>query len=367
MAVLQAPGREYDRVLETGLRPFDISRDLRPVAELISIAFATELDDRGNAALREMRVMSHFGGFLGLVNRNTGDFNDLLSGFVWVDAGRVVGNVTVQRADRAGSRWQIANVAVAPSHRGRGISKRLMQAALDHIAAGRGQWAVLQVYARNEVARALYSSLGFELVGGTADLRAPRTPHMDTSGPLPKLTSFSPANWQPLYELVNHQLGAQKQWWRAVRRSDYQQTFEQAAGEWFRRGVGQERVYRRAIQNSPRFEAAVILTAQRWRGEHKIELWTRPEHYGVYDSSLLRWSLATLQDFPRWPITLSLSTDHAAAQELAEFYGFRSLRTLLTLRKRVAQDVSPDDGEFPGAVGGADRGSDPFRHASGTH
>ena len=65
MAVLQAPGREYDRVLETGLRPFDISRDLRAVAELISVAFATELDDRGTAALREMRIMSHFGGFLG--------------------------------------------------------------------------------------------------------------------------------------------------------------------------------------------------------------------------------------------------------------------------------------------------------------
>ena len=103
MAVLQAPGREYDRVLETGLRPFDISRDLRAVAELISVAFATELDDRGNAALREMRIMSHFGGFLGLMNRSGGEFNDMLSGFVWVDAGRVVGNVTVQRADRAGN------------------------------------------------------------------------------------------------------------------------------------------------------------------------------------------------------------------------------------------------------------------------
>ncbi len=29
----------------------------------------------------------------------------------------VVGNITVQRADKFGSRWQIANVAVAPSHR----------------------------------------------------------------------------------------------------------------------------------------------------------------------------------------------------------------------------------------------------------
>jgi hypothetical protein len=74
-------------------------------------------------------------------------------------------------------------------------------------------------------------------------------------------------------------------------------------------------------------------------------LWTRPEHYGNYDSALLRWSLATLQSYPRWPINISLSTDHTAALELVEFYGFRPLRTLLTMRKRV------DGQEAPGAPG----------------
>jgi ribosomal protein S18 acetylase RimI-like enzyme len=349
MAVLEAPGREYDRVLETGLRPFDISRDLRAVAELIAVAFATELDDRGNAALREMRIMSHFGGFLGLMNRSTGEFNDMLSGFVWVDAGRVVGNVTVQRADRAGSRWQIANVAVAPSYRGRGISKRLMEAAIDHIASCRGQWAVLQVYARNAVARSLYDSLGFELVGGIVDLRVPRTPHIDTTGTLPRLKTFSAGDWQPLYELANHQLGAQKQWWRAIRRGEFQQSLEQQTREWLRRAMGQEQVYRRAVQISPRFEAALILNAQRWRSEHRMQLWTRPEHYGIHDSALIRWALATLQDYPRWPIGISLSTGHTQALELVEFYGFRPLRTLLTMRKRVdgaaAPNSIPDDVE----------------------
>ena len=275
------------------------------------------------------------------MNRNGSEFNDMLSGFVWVDAGRVVGNVTVQRADRAGSRWQIANVAVAPSHRGRGISKLLMQAALDHVAACRGQWAVLQVYARNDVARGLYDSLGFELVGGTVDLRAPRTPHLDTSGTVPRLKTFGAGDWQPLYELANHQLGAQMQWWRAIRRGDFQPSFEDQAGEWLRRIIGQERVYRRAVQVSPRFEAALVLNAQRWHGEHRIQLWTRPEHYGNYDSALLRWSLATLQDYPRWPISISLSTDHAPALELVEFYGFRPLRTLLTMRRRVDGHETP--------------------------
>lgn len=335
MAVLQAPGREYDRTLETGLRPFDISRDLRPVAELIALAFSAELDDRGNAALREMRLMSHFSSFLGLVNSNSGELNDLLNGFVWVESGRVVGNVTVQRADRIGSRWQIANVAVAPSHRGRGISRRLMEAALDHAVAGGGQWVVLQVYARNEVARRLYDSLGFELVGGTVESRVSHTPHIDHIGPLPRVAAFAADDWRPLYELANYQLGGQLQWWRALRREDFQQSLDRQFGEWFRRLLGQEQVFRRAVQVSRRFEAAVVVNAQRWRGEHTLRLWARPEHFGTHDLALIRWSLGILQEFPRWPINISLSTDHTSAQELIEFYGFRPLRTLLTLRKRV--------------------------------
>ena len=338
MAVLEVPGREYDRILETGLRPFDISRDLRPVAELIAVAFAAELDDRGNAALREMRLMSHFGGFLGLMNRNTGEFNDMLNGFVWVDAGRVVGNVTVQRADRAGSRWQIANVAVAPSHRGRGISRRLMQAALEHAAECNGQWAVLQVYARNEVARRLYDSLGFELVGGMTDLRAARTPRIGQVGSLPPLVKFSAGNWQPLYELVNHQLGGQMQWWRALRHEEFQPSLDQQATEWFHRVLGQEQILRRAVQVSPRFEAAVVVNARRWVGEHTMQLWARPEHYGNYDLALIRWALGALQDFPAWPVNISLSTDHTSAQELLQSYGFRTQRSLLTMRKRIGGD-----------------------------
>jgi hypothetical protein len=199
------------------------------------------------------------------------------------------------------------------------------------------------------VARNLYSSLGFEQVGGITDLRVARTPHIDTSGPMPRLRTFAAGEWQPLYELANHQLGAQKQWWRALRRSEFQQGFEAQFAEWTRRAIGQERVYRRAIQDSPRFEAAAILSAQRWRGEHRLQLWTRPEHYGDYDSALIRWSLATLQDYPRWPINVSLAADHTPAIELVEFYGFRPLRTLLTLRKRVDGRV---DGRIDGRVDG---------------
>jgi hypothetical protein len=132
-----------------------------------------------------------------------------------------------------------------------------------------------------------------------------------------------------------------------VRRVDFEQPFEDRVGEWFQRLFGQRTVYRRAIQSSPRFESALILRAQRWESPHQMQLWTRPEHYGVHDAPLIRWALATLQEYPRWPIEISLNTKHQSAIELLEHYGFKRQRTLLTLRKRIDGEKDEESHESP--------------------
>ena len=133
MAAITPSVAWFEKKTKTGIRPFDISRDLRPVAELIADAFSNELDPGGNAVLREMRMMSHVGGLLGILNRTTGEFDDIFRGFVWVEDGIVCGNVTIQRSEAYSNRWHIANVAVAPEVRGRGIGRTLLEAALNHI------------------------------------------------------------------------------------------------------------------------------------------------------------------------------------------------------------------------------------------
>lgn len=339
MTATQAATGRVETEPRSGIRPFDIGRDLRPVAELIADAFALELDPRGAAALREMRIMSYIGGFLKLLNRTTGEFNDVFNGFVWVEDGKVVGNITVQRADRYGSRWQIANVAVAPSYRGQGIARRLMEQGLTHIRTSGGNWAVLQVYAANAAARHLYDSMNFEHVGGISELQLPgkRLAELGADSPpeIPHLTAFSANQWQELYELANHQLTPQAQWWRAIRRGDFQVALERQAGEWLSRNLGRQRLFRRAIQISQRFEAAFILTARRWRGTHKLEIWVRPENYGLYEEAIFGWVFARLRDYPRWPVDLSLPTGHRAGFQVAEEAGFQVRRTLLTMRLRV--------------------------------
>lgn len=337
MAVYPVATPKLQDATLSGIRPFDIARDLRPVAELIADAFAQELDSHSNAALREMRIMSHIGGVLKLLNRSTGEFDDIFGGFVWLEQGQVVGNITVQRADRGSGRWQIANVAVAPAFRGRGISRQLMARALEHIHENGGRWAVLQVYERNVIALTLYERMGFEIVGGNVDLRLERLgPDVAPVGPIADFYPFSASHWQPLYDLANLQYGSQSQWWRSLRRVDFQQSFEQQIGEWLARTVGRSRVYRRCIQTyQHQFDAALVLTAMRWRGTHQLQFWARPDHYGQHESDLLGWALNTLNNYPRWPVQLSLSRDHEAALAVAQELGFQVQQTLLTMRCRV--------------------------------
>lgn len=337
MALVDAPRGHVIHPQESGVRPFDIGRDLRPVAELIADAFTNELDLRGKAALREMRIMSYVSGLLKLLNHGTGELDEVFGGFVWVEQGRVVGNVTVQRADKYGQRWQIANVAVAPPYRGRGIARLLMRQALDHVERSGGDWAALQVYEHNSVACSLYESLGFEAIGATVTLRLDHLPRVGSPEPIPGLRSFSAQQWQPLYELANSQADGQAQWWRAVRRADFELPPDQIAAEWLWRTVGRRRVFRQCIQSARRFEAALTLTVQRWSGAHELSLWARPEQQGRYEEQMVQWALATLWDYPRAPVTVNMSRDYSAGLEALQAFGFAPQQALLTMRRRISE------------------------------
>ena len=128
------------------------SRDLAGVARLIQTAFADELDRAGRAALREMRNMSRLGPLLWWLDRMSIDFNEYLSGFVWVEGGQIVGNVTVSRAAPGSQRWIISNVAVAEPYRRQGIARALVDAAIELICERNGQVvAILLVEADDDL------------------------------------------------------------------------------------------------------------------------------------------------------------------------------------------------------------------------
>ncbi|NDJ78215.1 MAG: GNAT family N-acetyltransferase [Chloroflexi bacterium] len=164
----------------TGLRPVRLRQDLAAIADLVEVCFEPTLDTSARAIIHEMRMLSRSGPVMWWLSRLAGTISTQMQGFVWLEGGRIVGNVSIAPAGipavtpagvptgaSAGlfaghsQGYVIANVAVYPEYRRQGIAHRLMHAALDQIAR-RGRFACLQVEADNPGARALYTGLGFD-------------------------------------------------------------------------------------------------------------------------------------------------------------------------------------------------------------
>lgn len=147
------------------LRPFDVSRDLNSVADLIEMSFSTTLDSDGYRYLHQMRAAAQNASFMRWANRVAERVSLPLSGFVWEEDGDIVGNLSLIPFQSWRSRTiLIANVAVHPGYRQRGIARSLTRAALNHLQRKGAQLPWLQVRADNPAAIHLYQSLGFEEV-----------------------------------------------------------------------------------------------------------------------------------------------------------------------------------------------------------
>lgn len=146
-----------------GLRPFDISRDLKQVADLVESCFAGTLDEDGQAYVQNMRASARNAHFLRWAAAVADSAPLPLSGFVWVENGCLVGNLSLIPFTVQGKRgYLIANVAVDPAYRRRGIARTLTTTAMHNIQQ-RGYASIwLHVREDNQPAQQLYRSLGFE-------------------------------------------------------------------------------------------------------------------------------------------------------------------------------------------------------------
>ncbi|HEX2622964.1 MAG TPA: GNAT family N-acetyltransferase, partial [Phototrophicaceae bacterium] len=191
----------------SGMRPVNLRTDLAPLADLIELVFEDTMDSSGRAALREMRMLSRVGAGLNLLSRLNELALGINMGYVWIEDGKLVGNVSVYPANwhpDLGSAWIIANVGVHPDYQRRGIARRLMQACLDMIRARHGQTAILQVDYNNDIARSLYLSLGFVEERAWVQWRRPAAARLPlpVEGNLPYITHRRRNEWRAEYALA---------------------------------------------------------------------------------------------------------------------------------------------------------------------
>lgn len=144
------------------LRPLNILRDLPAVADLIEICFSGTMDSSGRQYVTDMRKPGGDNSFIKWANRAFESTSLPLSGYVWEENNRIIGNASVIPYLRNKKRvYLIANIAVDPGYRRKGIGRALTRRALDHARAKGVDEIWLHVRDDNSAAIKLYESLGF--------------------------------------------------------------------------------------------------------------------------------------------------------------------------------------------------------------
>lgn len=320
----------------SGLRPVNLRTDLLPLADLIELAFADTMDSGGRAAVREMRTLSRLGPGLSVLL----GMNDLAQGvglgFVWIEDGRLVGNTSVYPTNLpTGHGWIIANVAVHPDYRGRGIATRLVQASLDMIRqrrGGRTSPAILQVEADNAAAQHIYTRLGFVPERSWTQWRRSSTvrtppPYDYASHPSIYITRRRPNEWREEFALAQRlrptALGGMG-WLRPLHPSLFRRPLLKRISDLFSfRSI--ERLVIRGEGDDLR--AVMWLESAFAASSVQMTLMVDPAHQGEYDEALI--NTAARRFSLRSAISIEHPTDDLTATAVLQRYNFHAQRTLI--------------------------------------
>lgn len=318
---------------QDGVQPFDPRRHLREMADLVGRVFADELDAHGRSAVREMQTVARLSPVMGGLMQFA-ILEDMLSGYVWLDQGRVVGNATIQPADRTGARWRISNVAVEPEYRGRGIAMALMRECLREIAMRGGLWAILQVRADNPSARRIYDRLEFSEVcrDGLWRMAAPPTSLPEAGGDV-KLAPLRSVAWRAHYELAKACQTPLAAWAQPIHSGQYAISSATRFNEWLGNLAGHYQVQRWAAWEGDQL-MGVVETRAGVVGQNTLKFLVHPDARGRLEEALVTRGLRHLTR-AGGPTSVEHDAGHIEGAAALETAGFHPQRILVTMRRRI--------------------------------
>ncbi len=318
------------RELQNGLQPVDLGRHLASLADLIEVCFASDMDATGRGVVREMHFLSRLGPGLRLLTALGFTQPPWDLGFVWVEDGRVIGSVSTTHSAAHSATWLVANVAVHPAHRRRGIAFALMQATLDLIRSRNGAEAILQVDDDNLGAIALYRRLGFTAVTThtlwTRPYRAPAPPYQPSAF---DLRLRGPLEWADQLTLAAQVRPAGLAWNQPLRPEVFQPVLWRRLENFF---TGQAEEHWVARVNDQLAGSLIIRT--NWGDGDRLILLVHPDFGGQLERPLLLRGLRRLAPRP-WSVRLEHPADDAPANEALREFGFEPRRTLRWMRADI--------------------------------
>jgi ribosomal protein S18 acetylase RimI-like enzyme len=305
-----------------GLRPFNPLRDIRPAVDLIELSFAQDLDQESRQALNEMRTLAGLlGPLLWLLGKTPSAASALFSGFVWVEEGRIVGNVTVQRPQGKRRGWFISNLAVHPDYRRRGIAERLVSEGLDVVRQKGGKRVSLEVRVNNVAAKKLYEKLGFSWADSVSKMTLEQIEGYS-------VVRVQPTEWEKQFELAQTAFTTDAKEITPIELADYRlNPLRRLAATILDLFKGQETL-QWAAQCEDSFAALLTLRTGSALFAHRLSLMVHPRHRGKVEESLLTTALFTLGSYPSRPALARIQPAYEEGLNIFKGYGFVEEQTL---------------------------------------
>ena len=308
-----------------GVRPINLRRDTHQVLQLLDVAFGSELDAENRRSLQRSLIMASQPWFQPLVFPP----GMALPGFIWEEDGLIVGNVSIMQSQEPG-RYIIANVAVHPDWRRRGIARQLMQTALSHLVGRRAHTVMLQVKQHNQAAKELYLRLGFSEIGALTSWSG--TPPYIRNLPLyeggPAIRSLRQREWRAAYALDIASMPADLNWPDPLR-SDTYKTGLWASLKNFANGRQAEHW---VTSNSADRLTGLASIFSEWQRPHTVTLRIHPDSCGQLERYLLAKVLRRLDYLPQRQVRLDHPANDALMNQLLHEAHFRPQRTLIVMR-----------------------------------
>jgi len=322
----------FDSHAAHGLRPINLSRDLPQVVELLNVAFRPAMQAEGRAP-----GMTRLSAHPGWVARWQQWRQGVVPGFVWEENGRIVGNVSLLPTRRLG-RFIVANVAVHPDYRRRGIARALMEAVLDTVESHGAQVVVLQVRHDNDGAIRLYRSLGFYVVGSMTSWEASyaqvRLLPLEVSGRRPDqvgpfyIRPLRGHEWRAAWDLDRRSLAADLNWPDPLQPDAYRLDLWRRIDRLFG-----GRHTENWVAVSPANElVGVASVVSEWGRAHALSLRVPEPWRGDAERPLLAKLLRRLQYLPRRHVRLEHPAGDTFVTDLLCEANFSARRTLTVMR-----------------------------------
>jgi ribosomal protein S18 acetylase RimI-like enzyme len=308
-----------------GGRPINMRRDAAGILRLLDVAFGNELDAENRRNLQRSLVMVSQPWYRPFVVSTLGD----VPGFVWEEAGRIVGNVSIMSTREPG-RHIIANVAVHPDWRRRGIARDLMRMSMHHLSTLGASTVMLQVKAHNQGAQQLYTTLGYDTIGAISSwlgrptsLAAPPARAADV--PIRPLRS---REWRAAYQLDQTSMHADLNWPDPLRPEAYKSGL---LSRMWQTLSGRQTEHWVTDNGNGQLTGLASIRSE-WARPHALTVRVHPDSRGFLERPLLAKLLRRLTYLPRRRVRVDHPADDALMATLLEDARFRCQRTLVVMR-----------------------------------